>query len=125
MTDTSRSTAYLCGHLWAALHALRVISGRPDPAKMAGGRPLLDAQRFPHRELTQQLARAGERLCAAQRRGAGHAGAAAEIFRSIPDHLPADGKWPNGLEKADQEEFLRGFRTGLGQYETAHGAVMS
>ncbi|MCX2180010.1 hypothetical protein KV205_05610 [Streptomyces sp. SKN60] len=106
------------------MHALRVISGRPDPGRLAGGSGLYDAQRFPERELNEQLARVGKRLRAAHTRGVEHAAAAAEVFRSIPDHVPAGGRLPTGLTKEAQEEFLLGFRTGLDQYETEHGAVM-
>ncbi|MET8508013.1 hypothetical protein ABZV60_25670 [Streptomyces sp. NPDC004787] len=124
MAESTRSTAYLCGRLWAAVHALRVLGGRPDPGKLAGGGGLYDAQRFPERELNRQLGRLGDRLRAAHARGPEHAGAAAAVFRSVPDHVPPGGRLPPGLGKDAQQEFLLGFREGLDLYETEHGDLL-
>ncbi|XIE78621.1 hypothetical protein AB6O49_11845 [Streptomyces sp. SBR177] len=124
MAESTRSTAYLCGRLWAAVHALRVLSGQPDPGKLAGGIGLQDAQRYPERELNRQLGRLGDRLRAAHARGAEHARAAAAVFRSIPDHVPPGGRLPTGLHAEARKEFLLGFRAGLDLYETEHGDLL-
>ncbi|MFF5895846.1 hypothetical protein ACFY8O_07960 [Streptomyces argenteolus] len=106
MANDLDAEAHLCGRLYAALAELERLGeggnhslGRPDVLRKLALEP--------SKHLTKHLHLAGKYLLAARNRGQG--AAAAAVFRSLPDLLPAGRNLPGSLrDTALQERFHEG-----------------
>ena len=122
MADTQPSPAYLCGQLYATLHALQAIGKRDR--RLGNDSSLSRAKRHPGPQLREQLKKAGEQLLAARTRGPRHWQAASEMFRAIADFVPPSGRFPDSLDTKAQGDFASGFHSQFGKYAVAHDALM-
>lgn len=122
MADKQPSLGYLCGRLYATLHALQVIGERD--AGLASPKFLARARQHPGPRVREQLAKTGRHLLAAKARGPKHWKAATEVFHAIVRFIPPDGTLPNHLYGPLQDDFTSGFDTEVDAYTAAYGALM-
>ncbi|MDW8810754.1 hypothetical protein P1P68_39645 [Streptomyces scabiei] len=122
MTDERPTPAYLCGQLYATLHALRAV-GERDRA-LTNTKNLDKAALHPGPSLRDHLAQAGRHLLAAHARGPRYGKVATALFRALPDLLPPDGLLPQYLHGSRQDDFREGFRHQHGEHVVAHGDLV-
>ncbi|MBD0844120.1 MULTISPECIES: hypothetical protein [unclassified Streptomyces] len=115
MAGDGRSKAYLCGRLYATLHALRILGTGSSELARTGN--LDKASGNPRTELRRHLQSAGEHLDEAARKDTKRADAAAEVFRAIPDLIPPGGLPGGGFANGASADFATGWSDQLSEYK--------
>ena len=118
MADAKPTPAHLCGQLYATLEALCAIG--TGNRKLADLQPREEAQRSPSKKIPGLLQDAAEHLLRARARGRDHVKVAEELFRSIPDFLPANGRHLHSLDAAQVTQFLEGYHQQMVKYAPTH-----
>ncbi|MFJ8074815.1 hypothetical protein ACIQ7Q_13010 [Streptomyces sp. NPDC096176] len=120
MADAKPTPAQLCGQLYATLEALCAIGTGTGNSKLAELQPRVEVQRSPSKKIPGLLQEAAEHLLRARARGRDHVKAADELFRSIPDFLPANGRHLHSLDAAQVTQFREGYHQQMVKYAPTH-----
>lgn len=105
--DARPAAAHLCGRLHTTLWALDAIRAARPPVGASSGQEESTA-RFPRAEIEQRLAAAGAHMIRAKGRGGDRAEAATEVFREIPELIPAVGLPQKRYTNQETREFSSG-----------------
>jgi hypothetical protein len=123
LSDNGQSDAYLWGRLYAAALALEAIrTGNGD--WLGDQSKILKAVKSPRSTLAPHLRELANRLLEAKQKSAARGKAAAEVFKAIPELVPAKGQLPNTLGDTEAAQFLDGFHAQKRSYEEEYGALV-
>lgn len=121
MAGNGRSKAYLCGQLYAALHALCILG--TGSKELAGMGNMKKAFENPKNEMPKLLQSAGGHLLAAFGKGTEQATAASKIFRDIPGFIPP-GSVGNGTG-GDSADFTTGWCEQMSTYKQEYPKLLA